>query len=60
MKDWKTLINDASIALALITAIMAEVVVVIVEGTTNIAATSLPAAVIALAGGLLGSKLPKP
>jgi hypothetical protein len=58
--DWKQLINEASLALALIAVVVGAVVVVVVEGTANIATTSLPAAVLVLAGALAGTKIPRP
>jgi len=53
-------LNEAAIAVSLIVAIAAVVVVTIVSGSAALTATGLSAVVVALAGGLLGSKVPKP
>lgn len=58
--DWKDLINEASLALALLASIAALSVIVIVSGADSVAATGLRDLAILLGGALAGTKVPKP
>jgi ABC-type methionine transport system permease subunit len=57
--NWKDLINEGSIALALVVTIAALAVVVIVSGADAIGATGLRDLAILLGGALAGTKLPR-
>jgi hypothetical protein len=57
--NWKDLINEGSIALALVVTIAALAVVVIVSGSDAIGATGLRDLAILLGGALAGTKVPK-
>jgi ABC-type methionine transport system permease subunit len=57
--NWKDLINEGSIALALVVTIAALAVVVIVSGADAIGATGLRDLAILLGGALAGTKIPK-
>lgn len=57
--DWKTLVNEGSIALALLAAIAALVAVDIVAGADAIAATGLRDLALLLGGALAGTKIPR-
>jgi hypothetical protein len=57
--NWKDLINEGSIALALVVTIAALAVVVIVSGSDAIGATGLRDLAILLGGALAGTKLPR-
>jgi hypothetical protein len=57
--NWKDLINEGSIALALVVTIAALAVVVIVSGSDAIGATGLRDLAILLGGALAGTKIPK-
>lgn len=52
-------ISELLIGVALIVVVAALVVLTIVSGSDSLAATGLKDIAIALAGGLLGSKVPK-
>ena len=58
--DWNTLINDGSIAIALLASIVGLAVIVIVSGADSVAATGLRDLAILLGGALAGTKVPKP
>ena len=57
--DWKTLVNEASIALALVVTI-AGVVIVSLWAAGDITGSELPTIGLVLAGALAGTKIPKP
>ena len=57
--NWKDLINEGSIALALIVTIAALAVIVIASGSDSVAATGLRDLAILLGGALAGTKIPK-
>lgn len=55
-----TVLNEASIAVALVVAIVALAVVTIVSGADAVGPTRLPELAAALVGALAGTKIPKP
>lgn len=57
--NWTDLINEGSIAIALVVTIAALAVIVIVSGSDAIAATGLRDLAILLGGALAGTKIPK-
>jgi hypothetical protein len=57
--NWKDLIDQGTIALALIAAIVGLIVIVIVSGGDAVAATGLRDLAILLGGALAGTKIPK-
>lgn len=57
--DWKDLINEAAIGIALLASIAALAVIVIVSGADSVAATGLRDLAILLGGALAGTKIPK-
>ena len=57
--DWKTLVNEGSLAIALLAAVSALVVIVIVSGPDAIAATGLRDLALLLGGALAGTKIPR-
>jgi hypothetical protein len=56
--DTKTLINEGSIAVALVICIAALTIIVIVSGADSVAATGLRDLAILLGGALAGTKVP--
>ncbi len=56
---WQDLINEGSIALALVVTIIGLVVVVAVAGADSVPATGLRDLAILLGGALAGTKIPK-
>lgn len=57
--NWKDLINEGSIALALVISIVSLVTIVIVSGADSVAATGLRDLALLLGGALAGTKVPK-
>ena len=57
--NWKDLISEGAIAIALIVAIAGLVVVVVISGPDAVAATGLRDLAILLGGALAGTKIPK-
>ncbi len=57
--NWKDIINEGSIAIALVLAVAALAVVVIVSGPDAIAPTGLRDLVNLLGGALAGTKIPR-
>lgn len=57
--DWKTLVNEGSLAIALLAAVGALVAIVIVSGPNAIAATGLRDLALLLGGALAGTKIPR-
>ncbi len=58
--NWSDLINEGSIAIALLAAIIALVIIVIVAGADSVAATGIRDLALLLGGALAGTKVPKP
>lgn len=56
--SWKDLINEGSIALALIVTIAGLVVIVVITGAGSVPATGLRDLAILLGGALAGTKIP--
>jgi len=57
--NWKDLVNEGTIGLALLISIIALVVVVIVSGPDAIGATGLRDLALLLGGALAGTKIPR-
>ena len=57
--NWKDLINEAALGIALLASIAALSVIVIVSGADSVAATGLRDLAILLGGALAGTKIPK-
>ncbi len=57
--NWSDIINEGSIAIGLIVAIVALAIITIVSGSDAIAATGLRDLAILLGGALAGTKIPK-
>lgn len=58
--NWKDLINEGSIALALLITVVGLVLIVIVSGADSVAATGLRDLALLLGGALAGTKVPRP
>lgn len=58
--NWKDLVNEASILIALVVSIAMLGTIVIVSGADSLAATGLRDLSILLAGALAGTKIPRP
>ncbi len=57
--NWKDLINEGSIAVALALTVVALVTIVIASGADAVAATGLRDLALLLGGALAGTKVPK-
>jgi hypothetical protein len=58
--NWTDLVNEGSIAIALLATVIGLVIIVIVSGADSVAATGLRDLAILLGGALAGTKVPKP